>query len=296
MSFSSAPEPTSEPRSQPAARADQIRNRVWLQGQYRSSANLSARATLHIRFRTNLYSWQRWVFDHIRAPHSARILELGCGPGPLWIENYDRIPVGWRVWLTDLSPGMAEEAAQGLHTHIADDGDRRLTFGQDYAASVTDAQVLPFTDGAFDVVVANHMLYHLGDVDACLGEVQRVLRKGGRFYAATNGRGHMRELHEFVRDFEPNLTLEHWGRNVFDLEQGLTKLPRYFSHVQLHSHPNALHVTEPAPLAAYVLSGILDDSDPEYVARFRRYVIDHLATAGPLHITAQTGLFEAVKL
>lgn len=272
-----------------------LRDRQWLQGQYRSSDNLSARATLHIRFRTNPYPWQRWVFDHIAAAHTARILELGSGPGPLWLENRDRIPLGWRIWLADLSQGMAEEAARDLQGACVEVGERSLDYGVDYAVSVADAQAVPFEDGAFDVVIANHMLYHVADVDACLSEVRRVLRKGGRFYAATNGKDHMRELHDFIRGFEPDFFPGHWGYNFFDIEQGLSRLPEFFDSVRLHRYPNTLQVTEPGPLAAYVLSGILDDSDADYVARFRRYVAERLAADGPLRITSAGGLFECLR-
>jgi SAM-dependent methyltransferase len=271
-----------------------IHDQTWLRTQYQSSSNLSARAALHIRFRTNPYPWQRWVLDHIAAPHVAKILELGSGPGPLWRENRDRIPFGWRIWLTDLSSGMAKEAAEGLQGVCESEGDRSLAYGSDYAVAVADAQHIPFADGAFNVVLANHMLYHVADLDACLGEVRRVLRKGGRFYAATNGRDHLHELHTFVQGFEPAHTPERWSR-LFDFEVGLSKLSEYFSAVRLHRHQNSLCVNEPGPLIAYLLSGILDDSDPVYVDRFRRYVIDRLSTDGPLLISNQTGLFEAVK-
>ena len=272
-----------------------LRNRTWLQGQYGSSGNLSARATLHIRFRTNPYPWQRWVFDHITAPHTARVLELGSGPGPLWRENRDRIPQGWRIWLADISLGMVREAVGGLQGVAECDGDRLLAYGKDFAATVADAQLVPFADDTFDVVIANHMLYHVPDVMACLEEVRRVLRRGGRFYAATNGQGHLRELHEFARGFDASFSPGHWGMDVFDFETGATKLRSVFGAMQLHRHPNSLRVNEPGPLAAYLLSGILDDSDPNVVAQFRRYVVDRLAADGPLAITSESGLFEAVK-
>jgi SAM-dependent methyltransferase len=47
---------------------------------------------------------------------------------------------------------------------------------------VADAQEhLPFDDGFFDRVLAIHVLEHLPNLPAALGEVHRVLRPGGRF-------------------------------------------------------------------------------------------------------------------
>ena len=48
--------------------------------------------------------------------------------------------------------------------------------------------------GAYDVVVAAWMLYHLDDLDAGLAEIRRVLRPGGALVAATNSEGHLADL------------------------------------------------------------------------------------------------------
>ena len=59
----------------------------------------------------NPYGWFRWVFDAlVKLPADARLLELGCGHGLLWKENIDRIPAGWHITLSDLSPGMLDAA------------------------------------------------------------------------------------------------------------------------------------------------------------------------------------------
>jgi len=47
---------------------------------------------------------------------------------------------------------------------------------------VCDGEILPFADQSFDLVLLIGVLHHLVDQDACLKEVQRVLRKGGRVF------------------------------------------------------------------------------------------------------------------
>src|SRR6187549_3038005 len=81
-----------------------------LHDQYRTSGNLQARIDFHVRFSTNPYGWQLWVFDHLRLPAEARILEIGCGAGSLWLENRSRVPAGWEITLSDLSAGMLAQA------------------------------------------------------------------------------------------------------------------------------------------------------------------------------------------
>src|SRR5438045_5542149 len=109
--------------------------------QYRDASKLDARVELHKRFGTNPYGWHRWVFDRLNvAPHS-RILELGCGPAYLWLENLDRMPDDLSVILSDLSAGMVEQARTNLKHK-----DNLFRF------AVLDAQAVPFPDATFDVV------------------------------------------------------------------------------------------------------------------------------------------------
>src|SRR5439155_6255128 len=136
----------------------------------------NARMGLHEQFRVNPYGWHRCVFDRLDLAPNTRPLELGCGPGVLWSENPDRLPTGWEVVLSDFSPGMVHEARQKLRG-------RASTF----RFAMADAQAVPFAPASFDAVIANHMLYHVPDRAKALNEIRRVLRPGGRLYAATNG-------------------------------------------------------------------------------------------------------------
>lgn len=148
--------------------------------QYRDATNLLARMALHQRFSANPLGLPRWIFDQLDLPDDARIVELGCGNGALWWENCERVPPGWTVTLTDISPGMLAEARARLG---------ELPQFTDFQP--VDIQMLPFPETAFDAAIASHMLYHVPDVARALGEVRRVLRPAGVFYAATNGPDHM---------------------------------------------------------------------------------------------------------
>lgn len=93
-----------------------------------------------------------------------RVLELFCGRGSglsaweqLGFENIEGV---------DISAGLVNSYS----------GDAKCTVG--------DARNLPFADETFDVVCVQGGLHHLqlmGDFDRTLGEVRRVLAKGGRF-------------------------------------------------------------------------------------------------------------------
>ena len=48
-----------------------------------------------------------------------------------------------------------------------------------------DLQHIPFSDETFDLVICNHVLEHVADAGAALGEIHRVLKPGGRAICQT---------------------------------------------------------------------------------------------------------------
>lgn len=249
--------------------------------QYRDSSNLDARIALHRRFRTNPEDFHRWYFDRLTIPDRARILELGAGSAAFWASNADRIPPGWEITLTDLSPGMLEDARAAL----------RGVAGN-FSYQVADIQAIPFPDGSFDAVMANHMLYHVPDRAKGIDEARRVLRAGGRFYAATNGEGHLREVRQMQRDAGANVPLEGGGAG-FGLENGAEQLAASFEHVRCERFPSSLVVTETDPLKAFMRSvrGMYEVSD-EQIAAIDRRIDEEMAQAGSIFIHTSVGFFE----
>jgi ubiquinone/menaquinone biosynthesis C-methylase UbiE len=67
----------------------------------------------------------------------------------------------------------------------------RVSLGNRVEYVLADVGALPFPDATFDVVVANHMLYHMPDRPRAFAEIQRVLAPAGAFHCSTNGRGHL---------------------------------------------------------------------------------------------------------
>ena len=109
-----------------------------------------------------------------------RILDAGCGSGPLFAALRDR---GAIVTGFDSSTGMLEQAR------------RRLGDGADLQVAAL-GRPLPFPDGAFDDVIASLVLHYLEDWTGPLAELRRVLRPGGRLIASVD---HPLQGHPVVR-------------------------------------------------------------------------------------------------
>jgi SAM-dependent methyltransferase len=243
-------------------------------GQYRTDANLRARVELHERFGTNPRGWYRWVLDQLDLPADARVLEVGCGSGGLWVRNAGRVPAGWRLLLSDLSPGMVAAAMARVRA----------------PGLVADAASLPLADGSMDAVIANHVLYHVSDRRRALAEIHRLLRPGGRLYATTNGLGHMAELREPLGE-------RGWNEAAaFGLENGPAQLAACFGNATVRRYPDALEVTEVEPLLAYARSTAgLTTAHPEGPARLEAAATREIRVRGAFHITKVVGLLIAER-
>ena len=93
---------------------------------------------------------------------AGRVLDLGCGDGQI---ARALASTGASVVGVDPTTNQIDVAAERAGGPV---------FAQAGAA------VLPFSDGAFDGVIACLVFEHIDDVDAAIGEVARVLRPGGR--------------------------------------------------------------------------------------------------------------------
>lgn len=255
----------------------------WVAAQYKTARNLNARIQLHKRFSTNPQPWSQWVFEQLRLAPKTQILEIGGGPGNLWDDNRRHLPPKTRVIFTDQSPGMLAQAVGTLGAL------------PQFSFSVADAQALPFADQTFDVVIANHMLYHVPNRQLALAEIRRVLRSGGRFFAATNDRSHMQELRDLAEAFMPGSSTLVSPNERFPFDAAARELSEHFGQVQLHRYPNQLVVTDAGALADYMLSGILLKLPAVAETPFRRWLQERIEAQGAFTVTSATGMFEATS-
>ncbi len=91
------------------------------------------------------------------------VLEIGCGTGAITgiIKGLCR-----ELKASDVSKSMLEVAKQKIK-------------GVEF--SIADTQELPFNDGTFTVVAGLNTFSYCGDKRKAIGEIKRVLKKGGLF-------------------------------------------------------------------------------------------------------------------
>ena len=143
---------------------------------------------------------------------------------------------------------------------------------------------------AWDVVIANMMLYHVPELGRGLSEVRRVLRAGGRFYCATFGEN---GVGRFVAE-----VLGGAGRAAGPGELYAAKRPgraggEVRSGMERLDYEDELRVTDARDLAEYIRSMQGMEyaqrlSDEELLER-----LEALRTNGAIRVPKEYGMFRA---
>jgi SAM-dependent methyltransferase len=103
---------------------------------------------------------------HLSVAPTDRVLDLGCAQG---ILSYFLRQKGGTWISADLDSVNLQTSRSLLEKNLL-----QITEGQ-----------LPFRDESLDLVVSLDYLEHLDDDRACLNEIERILKKGGRLLLAT---------------------------------------------------------------------------------------------------------------
>ncbi|MCU0474893.1 MAG: class I SAM-dependent methyltransferase [Anaerolineae bacterium] len=184
-----------------------------------------------------------WALRGLRWRGDERVLDVGCGYG----AYYDR--------LSQAHPNIdyfGLDQSLGMLAHHAAAGHGRLLVG--------DATHLPFPDDSFDVVMANHMLYHLPDLDSAMREIKRVLKPEGVLMATTHSNQTIPEIRMLIRraiiiltranpsSVRPPTTVS----DLFSLESGTRVLSRHFYGVCRFEIPSTLIFHTEADFLSYL--------------------------------------------
>ena len=104
-------------------------------------------------------------------------------------------------------------------------------------------QLLRSTTDRFDIVIANHMLYHVPDPDRAVAELPGSCAPDGVVLAATNGYGHMGAINEALAE-----VFGDHGEGlyeVFGIETGEARLRNTFgSSIVWHAFDNDLVIDD----------------------------------------------------
>lgn len=212
-----------------------------LRQQYGNDNLLRLRQETHERYSVPQIDFPAWVLSRVGLRGGEKLVDVGSGAGTYFArvsEHYAQV----QYLGLDNSLGMlANHAAKG-------------------AIFAGDAQYLPLPDASFDVVMANHMLYHVPDIDQAVREFKRVLKPNGVIVTATNSVGTMPEINFlYQRALVMLSNAAHVETQLpihsnFSLESGTRILARHFYSVVRYDMPTSFIFKTTDPLIDYMMT------------------------------------------
>ena len=127
------------------------------------------------------------IEDELLTKPSARLLDIGCATGSLLAHFRER---GWETTGVEISGPQAEYAREKRNLDV-----RNLPLEENR-----------FPAAHFNVVLASHLIEHLNNPAAMIGEVYRILAPGGRFFVTTPN----------IAGFQARLFRGSWRSAIFD--------------------------------------------------------------------------------
>lgn len=255
---------------------------------YGDDAHLAARQAIY-RYRVDRVEFFSWALGHIDWRGGERVVDVGCGRGQ-YLERLARDGnVGSLVGM-DLSTAMLAGVQRRWPEQLA-------------APTLlnADAERLPIRDGAADVALAMHMLYHVPDIAWAIAELRRVVRPGGALLVSAGAPGGLAELYQLRWDSIAAVAgqeVEPWSWfRRFNLGNGAPMLRAAFEHVDIDVLERELRIPEPGPVVAFLDSqtlpdGVLPDGLDwtKVVDEMQRRAAARIAAEGYFGVTAKLGV------
>jgi ubiquinone/menaquinone biosynthesis C-methylase UbiE len=250
--------------------------------QYKDNKNLNTRISLYQKYGTNDTNYSDFIQTNYDFFEGSKILEFGSGTGKDWKDKIDSLPDGCELTLSDFSSGMVDELRQKY-------GDRKNVH-----IRMLDIQSANIKGGSIDFVIANSMLYHVPDIDKAVGDVHRILKDDGVFYASTFGKSVYSFLKKHISNISDDISLAK--EVTFTLENGGDYINKYFSDVKINRYNNRLDIKDTNDLVDYIYSMTsivgLKDEDRDDIYNYFEGLKDE---NGNIVVDIEYGIFVARK-
>lgn len=267
---------------------DMTKDREEVIEQYKTDDNLNNRINIH-DYSTSKVNWYDWLVDKVEITEGMKVLDIGCGNAMLWKGVAHRLPNNLEIHLVDYSDGMLASAKENVTFIQEKYPEKNLTF----VIEKRDATDFSYPTSGFDRIMANHMLYHMKKESRpqLYNKIKSLLGTGGRFTCSLIGETHMKELHEFLLEYYPDIDFPSANFDIL-LENAKEELNDFFNVLKIEEHENNLLVPDEELVFNYVAS--YSQKAKEFINRDRELFYERVRSKmndeGIMYIHKSTGI------
>ncbi len=219
--------------------------------------------------------WYVTIYKSLELKEKTRVLDLGCGYGKLWRNNWSEIPAGVVVDGYDLQGSWADDFAGYVEQNKDNltDGTEVEVWFEDIESETTWEEIEGKTGqrGGYGLVIAHYLLDFIKDREAFLSRTANALAPTGM--CSVNGASVSRE-HGFWQDVFGKLQMktDFFVERKKRAEEKRTEfrelLSKYFSKVENVTLESWMRYTDGTEVYAYLI---------ERYPQAKKYLVEHEA-------------------
>lgn len=189
--------------------------------------------------------WYEVIYEMLNIAKDSRVLDLGCGYGKLWRNNWKEIPVGTTINGIDIHGSWADDFDKYIRENKADlseISDISLHWGDVEEEEIWN-EVYDSEEDAYDYVVAHYLLENINNVEKLLCRISNVMKNGAAFscnaYQVNSEHFYWKQVFNDL-NLKDNFIREQIKEEEKYNEDFKMLLEKYFDSVEIQSLDNSM--------------------------------------------------------
>ncbi len=211
-----------------------------------TTKDLATRIDIHSKFGAK--NIDTWMLDLIKLQPNDVILDIGCGAGKQCFSYYDFLHGKATITGGDVSEDLLAQAREE---------DKRRNSGIKFVPlNFNQAFALP--NNMYDFASCCFALYYAENVPFTMGEIHRVIKPGGRFFATGPMPENKKLFYDIIREATHKEIPLMPGSSRFSTEF-LSTIKAMFAKVEVHLFENPLTFDSVEPYIEYTRASMSED-------------------------------------
>ncbi len=189
--------------------------------------------------------WYEVIYEMLNIDKASRVLDIGCGFGKLWRNNWKVIPEHTIIKGIDLHGSWADDFDKFINENkdeLSQDSDISLYWGDVEEENVWN-EVYNGEEDAYDYVVAHYLLENINNAEKLLCKVNNVMKKGANFscnaYQVNSEHFYWKKVFNDLK-LKDNFIKEQIKEEEKYHEDFKMLLEKYFESVEIQSLDNSM--------------------------------------------------------